>query len=817
MKTSDKPPPMLKVDEFVKGRWRVTRKIGGGGFGEIYEAKDIKTKENVAIKTESAKISKQVLKMEVAVLKALQGNENVCRFIGCGKNERYNYVVMSVVGDNLSELRKSQPGGTFTSSTTLRLGLQMLDCIEAIHATGFLHRDIKPSNFAMGLPPNQRKVHMLDYGLSRQFTNSNGQTRPARPRAGFRGTVRYASINAHRDRELGCHDDLISLSYMIAEFACGSLPWRKLRDKEEVGEMKKKANMKALLKSLPGEIYMFYKYISSFTYGQHPNYKFCKEQFSLAIKKLNITNSHPFDWELDRNRDNSKSYTHTTVRTSTKRMVTTNRPGFNAMSDCENRTNPKLDTDGPKIDAKVDSNHDNEGFKRPHEIAGLPSNNGLLGNNGFHHHHHQMEQGERLHQVDKKSSPMRSEVELLKRLAIDDEVPKYKNNNSAGEAAENIIEGKSKSSDKNKKSKSSSDSNKKSSKSSNLYKAIDKIENKWSFSKEKPKSNNVGSNGSGGVAKQQSPSSQQNSLLRNLLTHRTHRHKESSDVINKTSSSGRIHENKGSSHKRNSRSCRSSMGFHGDKEEGGNHTVAKVSHKSSGIPMPRINTLFKTRKSLEFKNDEKSSSPRRKINSPYSFNEGRLNGHKSRKSSVSSRKQKTPTPSSNNNNHLNNHLNNNQLNNNHLNENKPIKNDRLSTNQSNQGKLSKSNQAKPDVLLKVDKSNFRRSISPNTRSSPSRIPVRNKAAEIKKNTPEQKNKFKSSDQDIKKRTQLRVQPHNKTSLVSQQLDKNLLPRPPAQRKIQNRSIVDESRRRRYKKNLQRNYRNLESTQKVIDK
>ena len=69
------------------------------------------------------------------------------------------------------------------------------------------------------------------------------------------------------------------------------------------------------------------------------------------------------------------------------------------MSDCENRTNPKLDTDGPKIDAKPDSNHDNEGFKRPHEIAGLPGNNGLLGNNGFHHHHHQMEQGERLHQV----------------------------------------------------------------------------------------------------------------------------------------------------------------------------------------------------------------------------------------------------------------------------------------------------------------------------------------------------------------------------------------------------------------------------------
>ena len=49
------------------------RKIGGGGFGEIYEASDMVTKELVALKLESAKQPKQVLKMEVAVLKKLQG------------------------------------------------------------------------------------------------------------------------------------------------------------------------------------------------------------------------------------------------------------------------------------------------------------------------------------------------------------------------------------------------------------------------------------------------------------------------------------------------------------------------------------------------------------------------------------------------------------------------------------------------------------------------------------------------------------------------------------------------------------------------
>lgn len=53
------------------------RKIGGGGFGEIYEGLDLMTKEQVALKVESARQPKQVLKMEVAVLKKLQGQYKV--------------------------------------------------------------------------------------------------------------------------------------------------------------------------------------------------------------------------------------------------------------------------------------------------------------------------------------------------------------------------------------------------------------------------------------------------------------------------------------------------------------------------------------------------------------------------------------------------------------------------------------------------------------------------------------------------------------------------------------------------------------------
>ena len=57
------------------------------------------------------------------------------------------------------------------------------------------------SNFSMGrLPTTSKKVYMLDFGLARQYTTSNGEVRSPRPAAGFRGTVRYASVNAHKNK-----------------------------------------------------------------------------------------------------------------------------------------------------------------------------------------------------------------------------------------------------------------------------------------------------------------------------------------------------------------------------------------------------------------------------------------------------------------------------------------------------------------------------------------------------------------------------------------------------------------------------------------
>uniref|UniRef100_A0A7N6BGC5 non-specific serine/threonine protein kinase n=1 Tax=Anabas testudineus TaxID=64144 RepID=A0A7N6BGC5_ANATE len=289
---------ILSVLSLVKERWKVVKKIGGGGFGEIYEALDLLTRVSVALKVESAQQPKQVLKMEVAVLKKLQGKDHVCRFVGCGRNDRFNYVVMELQGRNLADLRRSMTRGTFSISTTLRLGRQIVEAIESIHSVGFLHRDIKPSNFAMGrFPSTCRTCYMLDFGLARQFTNSCQEVRPPRPVAGFRGTVRYASVNAHKNKEMGRHDDLWSLFYMLVEFLVGQLPWRKIKDKEHVGKLKETYDHRLMLKHLPAEFGVFLEHISNLDYFTKPDYQLLMSVFDNSMKTYNVVENDPYDWE----------------------------------------------------------------------------------------------------------------------------------------------------------------------------------------------------------------------------------------------------------------------------------------------------------------------------------------------------------------------------------------------------------------------------------------------------------------------------------------------------------------------------------------
>ena len=287
---------MIGQNTVLKGRWKLSKKIGQGAFGEIYNGTDTTTQDPVAVKLERWDNKKAVLKMEVAVLKKLQHCQYACRYVHCGHFEDHNYLVMELLGDNLSELRRRRPGGRFSLWTTVRLGVQMLRGVEAIHELGYLHRDIKPSNFAMGLAPGRKEqCVMIDFGLTRKYRLPSGQIRPPRDIAGFHGTARYASINSHLSKELSRRDDVWSILYVLIEFLTGQLPWRKLKDKEEIGLLKIHFNSAELVRDLPPTYLTFMQHLQSLDYLDRPDYEFLIR----ILDQLGggIAEHTPYDWE----------------------------------------------------------------------------------------------------------------------------------------------------------------------------------------------------------------------------------------------------------------------------------------------------------------------------------------------------------------------------------------------------------------------------------------------------------------------------------------------------------------------------------------
>lgn len=225
---------------------------------------------------------------------------------------------MQLAGRNLADLRKSSPKKSFTLNTSIRLAEQTMDAIEAMHGSGLLHRDIKPANFAIGYAEREAKnIYLLDFGLVRQYKMRDGTLRAPRHKTGFRGTVsfikfsrtismkhgfgligtpKYASINCHKNLDLGRHDDLWSWLYMVFEFVKGELPWQKEPDKDKVFQIKDKAKDK-LLEGMEAEFTQFYDTLTPLTYYDEPPYHTYRSRLFQIMQRKEIKSNDPFDWE----------------------------------------------------------------------------------------------------------------------------------------------------------------------------------------------------------------------------------------------------------------------------------------------------------------------------------------------------------------------------------------------------------------------------------------------------------------------------------------------------------------------------------------
>uniref|UniRef100_A0A0N4ZZ04 Protein kinase domain-containing protein n=1 Tax=Parastrongyloides trichosuri TaxID=131310 RepID=A0A0N4ZZ04_PARTI len=283
----------------VEGRFQFMKQLDEGGCGTIFLVKDLTSGAQYALKAVSNKVKESsILNFEVQVMKRLKNKKNVCQLISSGRNNRFSYVIMTLLGQSLFDLVVQQK--FFSKSTALRVSIQCLVGIKQLHEVGFIHRDIKTENFLKGYG-TERIIYLVDFGLVREFVkiNASGQLeqRKARARCAFRGTTKYASISAQENNEQGRSDDLISLLYCTAEFQ-KKLPWD-FDEIEKVKAVKKETPIETIFPDLP-ELVACHTYLNGLNYYTRPDYFKVFTYYKNEMDKIGVQYEDPYDWETSK-------------------------------------------------------------------------------------------------------------------------------------------------------------------------------------------------------------------------------------------------------------------------------------------------------------------------------------------------------------------------------------------------------------------------------------------------------------------------------------------------------------------------------------
>lgn len=274
----------------------IGQKIGQGAFGEIYSAVDTKTGLIWAIKTEPESTSRKTLRFEYQILARVQSSPTFPRLGILGKGSNFSFLSMELLGPSLSTILKQIPSGRFSFSTAIRASYHILKCVEALHIFGYIHRDLKPGNI-LTREGTENPLCLIDFGLSRMYIDPmTAKHLPNRDKVGFRGTRAYASINAHKLRDLSRRDDLISWFYIIYEFIIEPLPWRSVESKQQILSRKESFDVATKVSPIAPELFEIWRSITSLKFEDTPNYSHIYDCLLRICRRNDISMSDPFDW-----------------------------------------------------------------------------------------------------------------------------------------------------------------------------------------------------------------------------------------------------------------------------------------------------------------------------------------------------------------------------------------------------------------------------------------------------------------------------------------------------------------------------------------
>jgi len=197
----------------VGGRYELGGLLGTGGMAEVYRAKDTRLDRSVAIKLflSGATPEDQIrLDREAQMLAALH-TPGVVTVFDTGSHRGRPYYVMQVVDGGTLRQRMRQP---LPPSLVARIGAQVADTLDFVHAWGIVHRDIKPSNIL--LDDTGRQAYLADFGLALQ-AHATRVTRSGL----LVGTAGYLAPEQLRGREVAPPTDIYALGLVLLECLTG--------------------------------------------------------------------------------------------------------------------------------------------------------------------------------------------------------------------------------------------------------------------------------------------------------------------------------------------------------------------------------------------------------------------------------------------------------------------------------------------------------------------------------------------------------------------------------------------------------------------
>ncbi|MEQ1353721.1 MAG: protein kinase [Candidatus Acidiferrum sp.] len=217
--------------------YQITKTLGSGGMGVVYEAQDTRLGRRVAVKflPETMAQDNQLIERfqrEARAASALN-HPNICTIHAIEQDGGQHFIVMELLeGQTLGQMMTRNP---FGMEKLLPMAIQIADALESAHAKGIVHRDIKPANLFVS---DRGQVKVLDFGLAKiEHTEiSPAGTTPSKldtmvgggltsPGAAL-GTVMYMSPEQARGQLVDARTDLFSLGTVLYQMASGKMPFQ---------------------------------------------------------------------------------------------------------------------------------------------------------------------------------------------------------------------------------------------------------------------------------------------------------------------------------------------------------------------------------------------------------------------------------------------------------------------------------------------------------------------------------------------------------------------------------------------------------------